>query len=258
MKVWNARSRKPSWPLGWQRAPIIYPSLHFPLLNNNFAAKYAVAGHYLTIPVDKEAISTPTLQPKLWCWTGKRTPSSQPQQRTLQIWQLLITSACTPVVRRWTPLTAGSRVAECWLFFDGHRRMSDFTGTSQREGGNGGKKMKKRHVMGSTASTANKRKCVQSLFICLRFLSWAEFFFFFPAPAKTGLAPTTQALSVCDLIMTERLGNHIWLTDSQTGLLPKRGKWPWSWWETERENRPRGGERELMSELKRTRWSDPL
>lgn len=33
----------------------------FPLLNNYFAAKYAGAGYYLMIPVDKEAISTPTL-----------------------------------------------------------------------------------------------------------------------------------------------------------------------------------------------------
>lgn len=57
--------------------------------------------------------------------------SKNKEKKTL--WQLLITSACTPVVRRWSLLTA---IWECWLFFDGHRRMSDFTGTSQRDGGN--------------------------------------------------------------------------------------------------------------------------
>lgn len=48
---------------GWQRqqAPIIHLCLHFPRRNNKFPAKYAVAGHYLVIPVDKEAISAPTL-----------------------------------------------------------------------------------------------------------------------------------------------------------------------------------------------------
>lgn len=85
--------------------------------------------------------------------------------------------------------------------------MSDFTGTSHREGGNGrnrGKKMKKMHVTVSAASTANKRKRVQSLFICLPFPLRGRFFF--PAPARTGAAPTTQAPPDCDLIMMEKAG----------------------------------------------------
>lgn len=56
----SALSRARVGPIGrqWQQAPINHLCLHFPPLNNNFAAKFAVTGHYLMIPGDKEAIST--------------------------------------------------------------------------------------------------------------------------------------------------------------------------------------------------------
>lgn len=54
---------------------------------------------------------------------------------------------------------------------------------------------------------------------------------FFSVPARTGVALTTPAPPDCDLIATPGLGNHIWLTDSQTRFLAKEreGKWPRSW-----------------------------
>lgn len=100
--------------------------------------------------------------------------------------------------------------------------MSDFTGTTQREGGNGGnwgKKMKKRHVMGLHSLHCQQRK-VCAIIIHLPpfpfFSSWADFFFCFSIPARTGVALATQAHFDCDLIMTERLGESYlvnWLPD---------------------------------------------
>lgn len=92
--------------------------------------------------------------------------------------------------------------------------MSDFTGTSQREGGKLRKlgEGKNKKGMGSTASAANKRKHVQSLFIRPNPPPP-------PIPARTEVTPDHTSTSDCDLILTERLGNHIWLADSQQRFL---------------------------------------
>lgn len=105
--------------------------------------------------------------------------------------------------------------------------------------GIGGRKWRKRHVMGFTVPLPTKEN------VCAIIIHLSPFPLlgrvFFPIPARTGVALTTQAPSDCDLIVAERQGNHIWLTDSQAGSWTKWVKWPWSWWETERENHRPGG-----------------
>lgn len=91
--------------------------------------------------------------------------------------------------------------------------MSDFTGTGHREGG-GGEKLRKlggKKGMGSTASTANRRKHVQSLFI--HHSSHP------PLPARMAVTPEHTSTSDCDSMPTERPGNHIRLADSQQRFL---------------------------------------
>lgn len=144
MKVYgSAPSRNRVWVVGWQwqQAPIIHLCLHFPVLNNNFAAKYVVAGHYLMIPVDKEAISTPPPSPKLWRWTGRTRSRSLSviAEDTSRLTTSDYLSVRAWVVRRWTPLTASLQSGRVLvIFWRAPTGMSDFTGTSQREGGNGG------------------------------------------------------------------------------------------------------------------------
>lgn len=82
------------------------------------------------IPDDKEAISTPTPQPKLPVLDG--TALAQSKQRTLLTTSdyLSARASCQAVN------SPDSRLQlQMWLFFDRHRRMSDFTGTDRREGG---------------------------------------------------------------------------------------------------------------------------
>lgn len=89
--------------------------------------------------------------------------------------------------------------------------MSDFRGTSQREGGNWGKG-KKGMSWAPQPPLPTKQSICNHYSSVTFFLSWADFF---PPliPARTGVAPTTQAPSDCDLIQMERLGNRIWLAD---------------------------------------------
>jgi len=112
------------------------------------------------------------------------------------------------------------RVAEHWLFFDGHRRMSDFAGSSQREGGNWGKKNQEKacHVL---HSPHYQQKEVCAIIIHLSPFPLQYTFFSTSSSssslAEAGAAPTTQALSDWGLRPMEILGmgNDIWLSDSQ-------------------------------------------
>lgn len=72
--------------------------------------------------------------------------------------------------------------AECWLFFDGHRGMSDFTGTRQREVGNrgelgGGKGGRKGMSQAPQPGPPTKESMCNHYSSVSLFLSWADFFF---------------------------------------------------------------------------------
>lgn len=163
------------------------------------------------IPDDKEAISTPTPQPKLPVLDG--TAQAQSKQRTLHFWQLLITSVRAQVVRRWTPLTAGCS-CRCGYFLTGTEGCLILQVLT--EGREGERKwameMKKRHVAGSTA---DKGRHVQSLFIPFSLLGCFKknVYFFFKYLPKW--EPHKHFFD-SDFVITETLLDHICLNDGQT------------------------------------------
>lgn len=205
------------------------------------------------IPDDKEAISTPTPQPKLPVLDG--TALAQSKQRTLHFWQLLITSVRAQVVRRRTPLTAGCSCRAVVIFWQAQKdvwfhRYWPKGGRERGNGGNWAMEMKKRHVAGSTA---DKGKHVQSLFIPFSLLGCFKkkiIYCFFLIPVKVGAVLTTRALFSLWLFDNGKaVGSYLpkWWPDKGFFslffwfFLPKWKKRPRFWWETERENHPPGG-----------------
>lgn len=90
------------------------------------------------------------------------------------------------------------------------------------------------------------------------FLSWADFFFFFLIPARTGAARTTRAPPDCDSIITEKAGDSYLVRREPDRFLAEVREVAVVVVRDRKRESPSGGKRELMSELNRTRWSDPL
>lgn len=155
---------------------------------------------YLMIPVDKEAISTPTLQPELCCWT-KRTQTvlsviAEDTSHLTTFDYLGVYASCQAVNSPDSQSQSGGVLVIFWraqkdVWF--HRYSPK--GREEMEGNTAkGKKMKKRHVMGSTSPLLPTKWSVCNHYSSVSlFLSWADFFSLIPA--KAGVALTTQELS---------------------------------------------------------------
>lgn len=131
------------------------------------------------IPVDKGAISTTTLQPKLLHWTGKHSTLSIRAEDTSGLTTSDYLSVYASCVAVSSPDSQRQTVG--YFLTDTEGCLISEVRAKGREGiggigGIGGRKKKKRHVMGSTASAANKTKHLQSLFICHLFPLLGHFF----------------------------------------------------------------------------------
>lgn len=199
-------------------------------LNNNFAGRDVVGGYYLMMPVDKEAISTSVLQPEPWHWTSKHREAHTPSRSHSKghfmfdnFWLLQNVHPLSGGQLPWQP------DAVYRLFFDGHRGMTDFTGTSQGEG----EKCRgiKRGKWGTGTSeepqplVATKKSMFDHYSTVCPLPSLGRLFSPRGAPARMWAALTTQELCDWEWIMTGRLRNQIWLTDNQMGSKPNWGTW---------------------------------
>lgn len=139
--------------------------------------------------------------------------------------------------------------------------MSDFTGTRRREVGNRGELRGGgvERVCHRLLSLDRQQKKACAVIIHLSFFSsHGPIFFFFLIPARTGAAQTTRAPPDCDSIITEKAGDSYLVRREPDRFLAEVREVAVVVVRDRKRESPSGGKRELMSELKRTRWSDPL
>lgn len=187
------------------------------------------------------------------CWTGPHWLSQSRGHFTFDnFWLPHCARKLSGGELPWQPVA----VAERWLFFDRHRRMSDFTGTDRREGGReemeGIGRWKWRKGMSRAPRLTKGSMCNH---YSSPSLSWAALkkkiiYCFFLIPVKVGAVLTTRALFSLWLFDNGKaVGSYLpkWWPDKGFFslffwfFLPKWKKRPRFWWETERENHPPGG-----------------
>lgn len=137
--------------------------------------------------------------------------------------------------------------------------MSDFTGTHQREVGNRGELGGGlERVCHRLLSLDRQQKKACAIIIHLSPFSSHGPIFFFLIPARTGAARTSRAPPDSDSIMTEKARDSYLVRQEPDRFLTEVREVAVVVVRDRKRESPSRGKRELMSELKRTRWSDPL
>lgn len=133
--------------------------------------------------------------------------------------------------------------------------MSDFTGTRRREVGNRGELRGGgvERVCHRLLSLDRQQKKACAVIIHLSpFSSHGPIFFFFSSYLPEQEPPD------CDSIITEKAGDSYLVRREPDRFLAEVREVAVVVVRDRKRESPSGGKRELMSELKRTRWSDPL